>query len=80
MDNDREYREHVLVTLARMEVKQDNLQTAFRAHEALDESRHVTLTQNIGNNTSWINKALGMLALLVVMVGIIMWLIDKVKP
>jgi Fe2+ transport system protein B len=79
-DNEREYREHVLVTLARLEVKFDSMQESFEAHVKQDEDRHTTVTQNIRDNTSWINKGLGMVALLVVMIGVIMWLIDKATP
>lgn len=79
-DDERKYREHVLVTLARMEVKQDALGDAFKAHVELDETRHTTITQRIGTNESWINKALGMAALFVVMIGVIFWLIERLQP
>jgi hypothetical protein len=80
VDNDREYREHVLTTLARMEVKQDNLQIAFVDHVKEDEVRFGSVTQKIGSNTDWINKGIGMLLLFTAMMGLIMWLVDKVKP
>lgn len=79
-ENEREYREHVLVTLARMEVKQDNLQTSFSEHVKQDDQRFGSVTQKIGDNSSWINKGIGMAILLVSMVGFMMWLIDKVTP
>lgn len=78
-DNEREYREHVLVTLARLEVKFDNLATAFAAHEQLDEQRHTTVTQRIGTNEGWINKALGMSALFVVMIGVVFFVIERMS-
>ena len=79
-DNEREYREHILVTLARLEVKFDGLSTAFAAHEKLDNERHATVTQKIGSNSDWINKGLGMSALLVVMVGVIFFVIERLSP
>ncbi len=79
-DNERQYREHVLVTLARMEVKQDALQEAFENHTVEDDTRFGTVTQKIGDNTSWINKGIGMCVLLVAMVGVIMWIIDRQQP
>jgi len=78
--DERKYREHVLVTLARMEVKQDALQEAFERHTEEDDSRFAGVTQKIGDNTSWINKGIGMCVLLVAMVGVIMWLLDRQSP
>lgn len=79
-DNERAYREHVLVTLARMEVKQDALQEAFERHTEEDDQRFSSVTQRVTDNTSWINKGIGMAALLVAMIGVIMWIIDRTSP
>lgn len=79
-DNERDYREHVLVTLARMEVKQDVLQASFIEHVKDDNQRFAGVTQKIGDNSSWINKGIGMAVLFVVMVGVMMWLIDRATP
>jgi len=78
-DDERKYREHVLVTLARMEVKFDNMSNAFNAHERLDNERHTTVTQKIGDHSGWINKALGMASLFVIMVGIIFFVIERMS-
>lgn len=79
-DNEREYREHVLTSLVRMETKLDSLQSSFKDHVEHDEQRFGSVNQKIGDNSSWINKGIGMIGLLVVMVGVIMWIIDKVEP
>lgn len=57
-DNERDYREHVLVTLARMEVKQDVLQASFIEHVKLDDQRFGSVHQSIGGTLSL--KAIGM--------------------
>lgn len=75
--DERKYREHVLTTLARMEVKFDNMSTAFSAHERLDNERHTSVTQKIGDHSGWINKALGMAALFVFMIGVIFFVIER---
>lgn len=75
--DERKYREHVLTTLARMEVKFDHMSLAFSAHEKLDNERHTTVTQKIGDHSGWINKALGMAALFVFMIGVIFFVIER---
>jgi hypothetical protein len=79
-DNEREYREHVLTSLVRMEVKLDALQESFKDHVKLDDSRFGTVNQRIASNTSWISKGTGIIAAVVVMLGVIMWVVDKVSP
>lgn len=78
--DERKYREYVLCSLARMEVMQKSLCDSLAAHIAVDEARHTTISNRISVNENWINKALGMVALLVLMSGVIMWAIDKVRP
>lgn len=75
--DERKYREHVLTTLARMEVILDHMSKAFADHERLDEERHTTVTQKIGDHSGWINKALGMAALFVFMIGVIFFVIER---
>ncbi len=79
-DSEREYRERVLITIARLEVKFDNLSERFEDHVDLDDSRHTTMTQQIGTNNDWIHKGIGIASAVVVMIGVIMWIIDKVTP
>lgn len=78
-DNEREYREHVLVQLARMEVKQDSLQDSFERHVDEDDRRFGNVTQKIGENSAGIAKGVGVMAAVVVMLGVIMWFIDKLQ-
>lgn len=51
-DNEREYREHVLVTLAKMDVKLDNLGEQFDKHVADDERKFSAVNQSIGGAVS----------------------------
>jgi hypothetical protein len=76
-DDDRAYREHVLVTLARMEIKVDTLKESLETHIADDDKRFTGVNQNINANSSWINKGVGITAAIVVMLGVFMWIIDK---
>jgi hypothetical protein len=59
-DNQREYREHVLTSLVRMEVKMDALQESFREHVKEDDQRFGAVTQSIGGAISL--KTIGMAA------------------
>lgn len=79
-DNERQFREHVLVTLARLEVKADSMQESFERHIDDDERRFGTVTQKLGENSSGIAKGAGIIAAIVVMLGVVMWVIDKVQP
>lgn len=79
-DNERDYREHVLVTLARLEVKVDGMQDAFDRHTDQDDERFSIHNQRIGENSSWIQKGLGMISLFIVMMGFIFWMIDRMSP
>lgn len=78
--DERGYREHVLVSLARLEVKFDGIQETLDAHIGQDEQRFGSLTQKVGDNSSWINKGIGMCVLLLAMIGVIMWIIDRSTP
>jgi hypothetical protein len=79
VDNEREYREHVLVTLARLEVKSDNLHSAFESHVADDDRRFEKVTQGIGTTSSQLDKGTGIIIAMVALLGFIMWLIDRVQ-
>lgn len=76
---ERKYREHMLTSNARMEVKLDALGESFKEHVALDEKRHISVNQEIGNNKSWINKGTGILIAVVALMGVMMWYFDKVR-
>lgn len=80
IDDDRGYRERVLTSLVRLETKVDALQESFKDHVKEDESRFGTVNQRIASNTSWISKGTGIIAAVVVMLGVIMWVVDKVSP
>ncbi len=79
-NSEREYREQVLIGLAVLRERFDNFEAWRDKHEAQDDARHITMTQQIGSNTGFINKALGMVALLVALAGLMMWLIDRMSP
>jgi hypothetical protein len=57
-DNQQQYREHVLTSLVRMEVKLDGLQTSFVEHVKEDDQRFGAVTQSIGGAISL--KTVGM--------------------
>lgn len=57
-NNEREYREHVLVTLTRMDAKLDALADRQERHENDDERRFNSVNQSIGGTLSL--KAVGM--------------------
>lgn len=79
-DNEREYREHVLVALAELKKDVASLKDAFKEHTTQDDSRFGSVNQKIGDNSSWINKGIGMAILFVAMIGFMMWLIDRATP
>lgn len=53
---------------------------ALAEHIQHDNERFGTVNQKIGENSSGIAKGAGVVAAVVVMLGVIMWVIDKVKP
>lgn len=57
-DNEREYREHILVTLAKMDVKLDNLTEQFEKHVNDDDRKFAAVHQSIGGSISL--KTVGM--------------------
>jgi hypothetical protein len=79
-DNEREYREHVLVTLARMEVKQDVLQTSFVEHVRLDDQRFGTVTQSIGGsiNLKHIGMAVAIATSIAGAIAFVVWVVSLV--
>lgn len=80
LNDERAYRERVLVSLARLEVKVDSLTDSLERHVNEDDQRFGAVTQKIGDNSSWINKGIGMAILFVAMIGFMMWLIDRATP
>lgn len=84
LDNDREYRERILSSLVRLEVKHDSLKESIEDHKEAFE-RHIqedrinfgNVTQNINENKNWINKGIGIALAVVSMFGVIMWIIDR---
>lgn len=79
-DNERTYREHVLVSLVRLETKMDALQASFEKHVDEDDQRFGSFDQRIYTNSSSISKGAGIVAAVVAMIGAIMFIIDRVTP
>lgn len=77
--NEQEYRQFVLITLTRVETKLEAMEKAFGEHVTEDDERFKSNNQRLTVNESWINKALGMILLLVFLSGVIMWAVDKMK-
>lgn len=78
--NDAEFRATVLVHLRYIREGQDELKDKLDEHIKDDDHRFGQVNQKIGDNSSSIAKGMGIFAALVVMVGVIMWVIDKVTP
>ena len=85
--DEAQFRTSVLVKLAEIgrdvtHVKGtcDETKKALADHMEDDDERFGTVNQKIGDNSSSIAKGAGIFAALVVMVGIIMWILDKARP
>lgn len=81
-----EFRTAVLVQLGKIDVTLGNVSNGLAEvkdglaeHIKDDNHRFGTVNQRIGENSSSIAKGMGIFAALVVMVGVIMWIIDKVQ-
>jgi hypothetical protein len=79
-DNEREFRECVLVALAELKVGQQAIKESFEHHVKQDDERFGNVTQRINVNSSGISKGAGVVAAVVVMIGVIMWFIDRMTP
>lgn len=82
-----EFRTQVLVQLGKIDVTLKTVSSGLTEvkdglaeHIKDDNHRFGAVTQKIGDNSSSIAKGMGIFAALVVMVGVIMWIIDKVQP
>lgn len=80
VDNERAFRERVLVTLERLEVKQDNMSDVLDEHCKDDEYRFGNITQTVNESKGTLNKFLGAVAVLVALGGFLMWFADRMKP
>lgn len=78
--DDTAFRTTVLVELKYISKDLEELKVGLKDHIEDDRRNFGKVDQRIGTSESWINKGLGMIALLVVMSGLIMWIIDKVRP
>jgi len=79
-DDEREFREHVLVSLERLNGSMLSMAEAFKDHVKQDDSRFGAVTQTVNDNKATINKAVGGVAVLAAIGGAIMWLIDRLSP
>jgi hypothetical protein len=78
--DDVAFRTTVLVELKYISKDLEELKVGLADHIDKDEQRFGKVHQQIGENSSSIAKGIGIFAALVVMVGVIMWLIDKGQP
>lgn len=85
--DDVEFRTSVLVKLAEIgrdvtHVRDavDETKQALADHIDNDNDRFGAVNQKIGDNSSSISKGAGIVAAVVVLLGVVMWIIDKVKP
>lgn len=78
--DDTAFRTTVLVELKYISKDLEELKVGLADHIDKDETRFGKVDQRIGDNSSAIAKGVGIFAALVVMVGVIMWLIDKGQP
>lgn len=83
-NSELEYRERLLTSSIRTEIGMESMQRAFELHEQRDNERFQALEQRVGNmtqtitkNSSWIDKGIGIASAFVVMIGVVMWIIDK---
>lgn len=74
------FRATVLLHLEYIKGAQDELKEALADHIKDDNHRFGKVDQRIGDNSTSIAKGAGIVAALVVMIGVIMWIIDKVQP
>ena len=82
-----EFRTSVLVKLAEIgrDVTHvrgaiDETKQTLATHIDHDNERFGAVSQKIGDNSNSISKGAGIVAAIVVLLGVIMWIFDKVKP
>jgi hypothetical protein len=78
--DDTAFRTTVLVELKYISKDLEELKVGLKDHVEDDKRNFGKVDQRIGTSESWINKGLGMAALLIVMIGVIMYIIDKAQP
>lgn len=79
-DNEREYREHVLVTLAKMDVKLDNLCERLERHEEEDDRKFTAVTQSIGGtiNLKTVGMAVAVASAIAGSIVFVVWIVREV--
>jgi hypothetical protein len=78
--DDAAFRSAVLVHLDYIKGSLEDVKDSLAEHIKDDEVKFGSFSQKIGDNSNAISKGMGIAACMIVMVGIIMWIIDKVKP
>jgi hypothetical protein len=78
--NDAEFRASVLVHLKYIREGQDELKNKLDDHIKDDDSRFGQVNQRINGNDRSIAKGIGIAAAVVAMIGVVMYIIDKVRP
>lgn len=73
------FRTSVLVHLDYMKDALDEMKLSLADHIKDDNARFNTVNQKIGDNSSSIAKGAGIVAGLVFMIGVIMYIVDKVQ-
>lgn len=82
-DNEREYREHVLVTLAKMDVKLDHLTEQFERHVDDDDRKFAAVNQTIGGTLSLktVGMAVAVATAIAGAITFVVWIVSLVaKP
>jgi hypothetical protein len=83
LNDERAYREHVLVTLARMDVKLDNLAERLERHEEDDDRKFTAVTQSIGGSISLktVGMAVAVASAIAGSIVFVVWIVTQVaKP
>lgn len=78
--DDTAFRTTVLVELKYISKDLEELKVGLADHIDKDEQRFGKVDQRIGDNSSAIAKGAGIFAAIVVMIGVIMYFIDRAQP
>jgi hypothetical protein len=71
------FRTSVLVQLGKIDVTLSRVDKTLDEHIKHDNERFGAVTQKIGDNSSSISKGAGIVACVVVMLGVVMWIIER---
>lgn len=80
VDDERAFREHTLISLARMSVKMDVMTEDLKDHIDSDERKFGAISQSIGVDGRRLYWILGIGAGAIGVSGIAMWIISRSSP